>query len=187
METSTLKRIVLKYGLASGAVVVTLMAVSLTLTMSGRLDFQGSELVGYSTMVLAFLLVFFGVRAYREETGGGAIGFGTAFKVGFLITLVTCAVYVLTWEIVYYGFYPNFLDDYQAHAVAQMRAAGEAEAAIEAAQREMAQFAEMYKNPLVNIGFTFLEIFPVGLVMTLVSAGILRRKPAPMVAHATAS
>ena len=182
-----MKRIVLKYGLASGAVVVTLMAVSLTLTMTGRLDFEGSELVGYSTMVLAFLLVFFGIRAYREETGGGAIGFGRAFSVGILITLVTCAVYVLVWEIIYYGFYPNFLDDYQTHAVARMRAAGEAEAAIAAAQAEMAQFAEMYKNPLVNIAFTFLEIFPVGLVMTLVSAAILRRKPAPIGAEATAS
>lgn len=187
METSTMKRIVLKYGLASGAVVVTLMAVSLTLNMTGRLDFEGSEILGYSTMVLAFLLVFFGIRAYREETGGGAIGFGKAFKVGLLITLVTCAVYVLTWEIVQYGFYPNFIEDYQAHALAQMRAAGEAEAAIAAAQEEMKQFAELYKNPLVNIGFTFLEIFPVGLVMTLVSAGILRRKPQPLVAEATAS
>lgn len=182
-----MKRIVLKYGLASGGVVVTLMAVSLVLTMTGRLDFEGSEVVGYSTMVLAFLLVFFGIRAYREETGGGAIGFGTAFKVGILITLVTCAVYVLVWEIVYYGFYPNFLEEYQAHAVARMRAAGEAEAAIAAAQAEMAQFAELYANPLVNMAFTFLEIFPVGLVMTLVSAGILRRKTPSLGAAAIAS
>jgi hypothetical protein len=137
-------------------------------------------------MVLAFLLVFFGIRAYREETGGGAIRFGTAFKVGILITLVTCGVYVLCWEIIYYGFYPNFLEDYQARALAQMRAAGEAEAAIEAARQEMAHFAELYKNPLVNIGVTFLEIFPVGLVMTLVSAGILRRKARPLT-EATAS
>ena len=182
-----MKHIILKYGLASGAVIVVAMAVGLSLHMSGRLDFEGSELLGYSTMVLAFLLVFFGIRAYREETGGGAIGFGTAFKVGLLITLVACAVYVLSWEIIYYGFYPNFLEDYQARALAQMRAAGEAESAIAAAQQEMAHFAELYKNPLVNMGVTFLEIFPVGLVMTLVSAGILRRKATPLVAEATAS
>ena len=182
-----MKRIVLKYGLASGALVATLMSASVGMYMSGRLESGGSELLGYSTMVLAFLLVFFGIRAYREETGGGAIGFGRAFKVGILITLVTCAVYVLVWQIVYYGFFPNFMDDYQARALAQMRAAGEAEAAIAATQQEMAQFAELYANPLVNIGITFLEIFPVGLVMTLVSAGILRRKPTPVTAEATAT
>lgn len=180
-----MKRIVLKYGLASGAVVGTLMTAAIALHSS--LGLEGSELLGYSTMVLAFLLVFFGIRAYREETGHGAIRFGTAFKVGFLITLVTCAVYVLTWQIVYYGFYPNYIEDYQVRALAQMRAAGEAEAAIAAAQQEMAEFAELYKNPLVNIGVTFLEIFPVGLVMTLVSAAILRRKAAPIVAEAAAT
>ncbi|HET6583926.1 MAG TPA: DUF4199 domain-containing protein, partial [Nannocystaceae bacterium] len=165
-----------------------LMSTGVILNMGGRLDSGATELLGYSTMVLAFLLVFFGIRAYREETGGGAIGFGTAFKVGILITLVTCAVYVLCWEIIYYGFYPDFLADYQARALAQMRAAGEAEAAIEAAQREMAHFAELYANPLVNIGVTFLEIFPVGVVMTLVSAGILRRKaPHVTATEATAS
>jgi ethanolamine transporter EutH len=187
METSPMKRIVLKYGLASSAIVVSLMSVSVGMHMAGRLEDGASELLGYSTMVLAFLLVFFGIRAYREEAGGGAIGFGRAFKVGILITLVTSAVYVLTWEIVYYGFFPNFMADYQARALAQMRAAGEAEAAIAAAQQEMAQFAELYKNPLVNIGVTFLEIFPVGLVMTLVSAGILRRKPTPVIADASAA
>jgi hypothetical protein len=182
-----MKRIVLKYGLLSGAIVVALMAVSMSLFMTGHLEFGGSEVLGYSTMVLAFLLVFFGIRAYREETGRGAIGFGTAFRVGILITLVTCAIYVGVWEVVYYGFYPDFLVDYQAFTLEKMRAAGETEAAIATAQQELQEFAEMYRNPLVNIGFTFMEIFPVGLIMTTVSAAILRRKPQALVAEPAAS
>lgn len=134
------------------------------------------ELIGYSSMVLSFLLVFFGVKSYRDNLAGGVIGFGKAFQVGILITLVTCAMYVLAWQIIYYNFYPDFLDQYSAHAVANMREAGESEAAIQAATAQMADFAKLYANPLVNVAVTFLEVFPVGLIMTLVSAAILRRR-----------
>ena len=78
METSPMKRIVLKYGLGSGAVVATLMSASVGLYMSGRIDAGDSELLGYSTMVLAFLLVFFGIRSYRDNVGGGRVSFGRA-------------------------------------------------------------------------------------------------------------
>jgi hypothetical protein len=177
METP-MKRIVLKYGLMSGACVGLMMALMIARIGGGEpTDFAGSELVGYATMVLAFILVFFGIRAYRDQVEGGTIGFGRAFKVGILMTLISCSVYVVSWQIIYYGFYPDFFEHYTAFTIEQMRAAGESEAAIVAHQQEMASFAELYKNPLVNIGVTFLEIFPVGLVMTVVSAAILR-KPA---------
>ncbi len=128
-------------------------------------------------MVLSFLLVFFGVRPYRDTVAAGTISFGKAFQVGLLISLVTCAMYVIAWEIVYFNFVPDFLDQYSAHSLAKMRAAGESEAAIQAATEEMAQFAKLYANPLFNVGITFMEVFPVGLIMTLISAAILRRKP----------
>ena len=171
-----MKRIVLKFGLVSGAILAAMIAVTFPLYRRGLLGFDQGELIGYSSMVLAFLLVFFGIRSYREEVGGGAISFAKAFQVGILITLVTCAVYVLSWEIVYWGFYPDFLDQYQAHLLAKMRAKGETAAAIAEAQAQMAKLAELYRNPLVNVGITFLEIFPIGLVVTLVSAAILRRR-----------
>ena len=167
----SMQSIVLKHGLIAGGILIVAFAVTLPLGVH-------SEVVGYTSMVLAFLLVFFGIRAYREELGG-AIGFGKAFQVGILITLVTCAIYVVSWEIVYWGFWPDFLDQYNAHALAKLRAAGATEAAIREAQAKMASFAKLYANPLFNVGMTFLEIFPVGLIMTLVSAAILRRKQAP--------
>jgi Protein of unknown function (DUF4199) len=172
-----MKKIVLRFGLASGVLLLALSAVLLPLCMNGTIDFDHSEVLGYSAMVLSFLLVFFGIRSYRDNVASGVIGFGKAFQVGLLITLVTCAMYVIAWEITYFNFLPDFLDQYNAHAIAKMRAAGETEAAIREATAKMADLAKLYANPLFNVAITFMEVFPVGLIVTLVSAAILRRKP----------
>jgi len=169
-----MKKIVLRYGLASGAILVATSAILTPLCMNGNIH---SETLGYSAMVLSFLLVFFGVRSYRDNVAGGSIGFGKACLVGILMTLVTCAMYVIAWEILYYNFFPDFIHQYNAHALDRMRAAGESEAAIREATVKMADFAKLYANPLFNVAITFMEVFPVGLIMTLVSAAILRRKP----------
>jgi Protein of unknown function (DUF4199) len=175
-----MQRIVLRFGLASGGLLLALSAVTLPLCMSGRIgriQFDHMEVVGYGVMVLAFLFVFFGVKSYRDSVGAGAIGFGKAFTVGLLITLITCAIYVIAWEITYYNFIPDFMDKYSAHVLERMRAAGASEAAIHDQAMQLAQMAKLYKNPLYNVGITFMEVFPVGLIVTLVSAAILRRKP----------
>jgi hypothetical protein len=110
--------------------------------------------------------------------GGGAIGFLRALGVGLLITVVASAVNVVTWQILYFGFVPDCAERCGEAVVAAMRASGESAAAIAAEEAEMTRFAQRYRNPLFNSAITFLEIFPVGLVMTLISAAILRRKPA---------
>ena len=172
-----MQKTVLRFGLASGVILLALSAVMMTLCMNGTIDFDNSEVLGYSTMVLAFLMVFFGVRSYRDNVAGGAIGFGKAFLVGLGITLITCAVYVIAWEITYFNFIPDFLDRYSASVLAKMQAAGESEAAIRKATADMAELAKNYDNPVYNSAITFMEVFPVGLIVTLVSAAILRRKP----------
>jgi hypothetical protein len=177
MEETAMKKIVLRYGLVAGAIQVAMMAVMVPLWKRGSVGFDQSEVIGFSSMVLSFLLVFFGIRSYRDNAAGGTIGFGKAVQVGLLITLITCAMYVVTWEITYFNFYPDFLDQYSAHVLAEMRADGESEAAIREKATQMASMAKYYDNPLVNSAITFMEIFPVGLIVTLVSAGILRRKP----------
>ena len=116
-----MQKIVLRYGILSGVILMSLMAVALVLNSAHN------EIVGYTTMVLSFLLVFFGVRKYRDTVGGGAIGFGKAFQVGLLISLITCAMYVIAWEIAYFNFFPHFLDGYNAHVLAKMRAGGASE------------------------------------------------------------
>src|SRR4051812_39561689 len=102
MEETALKKIVLTFGLISGAIVAALMAITVPLCMNGHVGFDKSEIIGYSSMVLAFLMVFFGIRSYRDNVGGGTITFGKAFQIGILITLISCVVYVVTWEIVYF-------------------------------------------------------------------------------------
>jgi hypothetical protein len=126
-------------------------------------------------MVAAFLMVYFGVRAYRDHVAGGRVSFGRAFAVGLAITLVASACYVVTWECIYYLLAPDFSDKYAAYAIERARQGGASEAQIAARVKEMAEFNAMYRNPLVNIGFTFLEPLPVGLLFTLVSAGLLSR------------
>lgn len=172
-----MKRIVLRFGLASGVILLAISAVILPLCLNGTIGFDQGQFVGYTIMILAFLMVFFGIRSYRDNVAGGTIGFGKAFQVGILITLITCAIYVIVWEIAYFNFFPDFLDKYSAHTLARMRADGESEAAILKATADMAHLAKVYDNVLINSGITFLEIFPVGLIVTLVSAGILRRNP----------
>ena len=162
-----MKKIVLRFGLASALIITVLSSVTLPLCMNGTLDH--SEIVGYTTMVLAFLMVFFGVRSYRDNVAAGAIGFGKAFQVGILITLVTCAMYVIGWEIAYFNFFPNFLDSYTAHVLQKMQAKGASPAEIQKTTAQMAELAKNYQNPLYNSALTFMEIFPVGLIMTLVS------------------
>jgi hypothetical protein len=165
-----MQRIVIRFGLASGAILAVLSSVSLTL-------FDHSEAVGYTAMVLSFLMVFFGIRSYRDNVAAGSIGFGKAFQVGILITLITCAIYVIGWEIAYFNFFPHFLDQYTAHVLAKMRSTGASEADIREQAAKLAEMAKHYGNPLYNSAITFMEIFPVGLIVTLVSAAILRRKP----------
>lgn len=172
-----MKKIVLRYGLASGAVLLALASVTTPLCMSGRIDLDHSEIIGYTEMVLSFLLVFFGIRSYRDNVAGGAIGFGKAFQVGILITLITCVMYVLAWEIAYFNFFPNFLDQYTAHVLARMHSTGASEADIRETAAKLADLAKNYDNPLFNSAVTFMEVFPAGLIVTLVSAAILRRKP----------
>jgi len=170
-----MKKIVLTFGLISGAVMAVLMFS--TLPFMDKLGHGSTAyVVGYTTMVLSFVMVFVGIRSYRENVGNGAISFGRAFAVGILITLIACVCYVIAWEIIYFNFMPDFVDKYSAHVIDQLRASGASAAAIEAKTAEMQQFKKLYANPFYNALFTFLEPFPVGLLITLVSAGILRKK-----------
>lgn len=178
-----MKRIVLTYGILSGLIVAIGSAIHLLrMSRTSHVDLEGGLLIGYTVMVIAFVAVFFGIRAYREENGG-TITFGRAFKVGILTALVTCAFYVIGWLILYYGFLPDFGEKYTAAAVAKMQREGATAAEIAAERAEMAKWWELYRNPVVNAGMTFIEIFPVALVMVLISAAILRRK-APAAAAA---
>ena len=169
-----MKRTVLRFGLISGAAMSLLMLA--TLPFQDAIGFDYGAIVGYTGMVLAFLLIYFGVRSYRDREGGGRVSFGRALVVGALIAVVSSACYVATWEVIYFGLAPDFLQKYEAYALKKARAAGESEAAIARKRAEMAEFARMYGNPLFNAAITFVEPLPVGLLIATVSAVALRRR-----------
>jgi hypothetical protein len=171
-----MKRTVLVFGLLSGAVSAAMMWLTLPLINRGTINFDNGLIIGYTAIFLSFVLVFFGIRSYRESHGG-TIGFGRAFGVGILITLISCAFYVASWEIMYFNFMPDHLDKYAAHAVAKAKARGASDAEIAGMTKQMADMKKLYANPAINVAMTFIEPFPVGLIVTLASAGILRRRP----------
>jgi hypothetical protein len=169
-----MKKTVLTFGLISGVVTTAMMLA--TLPFIDAIGFGKGEIVGYTAIILSFLLVFFGIRSYRENAAAGRISFGRGFAVGILITLITCAVYVGTWEIVYFKLMPGFGERYAGYMVAQAKASGASQQAIDASVQEAQKFKEMYDKPLINTAITFAEPFPIGLVITVISAAVLRKK-----------
>jgi uncharacterized protein DUF4199 len=169
----SMKKTVLTFGLISGAVSSVMMLV--TLPLIDRIGFDKAEILGYTTIVLSFLLVFFGIRSYRE-TSGGTMTFGRGFRVGLLITLISCACYVVTWQIIYFKLMPEFLAKYSAYTIEHVKASGASQQTIDATVKQMEGFKRMYDNPLMNAAITFAEPFPIGLVVTLISAAVLRKK-----------
>lgn len=177
-----MKKIVLTYGLIGGFVMTAMFLI--TLPFHDKISNEQGMVIGYAGMVMAFLLVYFGVRSYRDNVAGGSIRFAKALGVGALIALVASTLYVGTWEVMYFGGKSNYIENYQAKVLEKERQNGATEAQIAAKAAEMQKFAEMYKNPLINIAITYMEPLPVALIFTLVSAGILsrRRKDQPQVA-----
>ena len=171
-----MKKIVLTFGLVSGALFAVMMAA--TLPFMDRIGFQYGELIGYTTMIVAFLFVFFGIRSYRETVGNGYITFEQAFKVGILIVIISSLCYVISWQIIYFNFIPDFVDKYSAYMIEKSRAAGASPEQIAGEVAQMERFKVIFQNPFYNFLITFfIEPFPVGLIITLISATILRKRP----------
>jgi hypothetical protein len=170
-----MRKIIVTFGLISGAI-SSLMMIALV-TFGGRIGFDRGAIIGNTSIVLSFLMVFFGIRSYRDNIGNGQITFGKAFAVGISITLISCICYVVTWEIIYYNFLPDFWDKYGAHLAEKLTASGASPAAVQAKLQQVKKYKELYKNPLLNAALTFIDPFPIGFVITLISAAVLRRKP----------
>jgi hypothetical protein len=168
-----MKKTVWTFGLISGALLSVMMAA--TIPFQDEAGFNHSLVVGYATMVLSFLLIYFGVRSYRDNVGGGKVRFGRAFAVGSLIGLVASVCYVASWEVMYFKFMPDFMTKYGAHELEKARAEGASEAALAEKKAEFDKFEKMYQNPAINAAVTILEPLPVALVIALVSAGVLSR------------
>ena len=174
-----MKKNILIYGLIAGAVVSILMVFNMRYLShcEDGSDYNTSLVIGYASMLVAFSLVFVGMRNYRNKYNGGTITFGKAFTVGLLMVLIASTLYVVAWLIDYFYFIPDFMDKYTTHMLDELKASGASQVEIDEKTKEMADFAIKYKNPFFNAMITYTEILPVGLAVALISAFVLKRKP----------
>lgn len=171
-----MRRIVLTFGLIAGVVISTMMVV--TIPFADSMGQGTGMLLGYTGMVLASLMIYFGVRQYRDNESGGQIRFGQAFRVAMGISAIAVVCYVLTWEVVYRNVYSDFGDKYAAMQLERERENGATEEELAERSVELAEFWAKYKaNMLLRWGLTSLEPLPVVLLFSLVSAGMLSRRP----------
>ena len=169
-----MKKIVLTFGLISGAIMAVLMTANMSFV--SRNGFDNGILIGYTTMVAALMLVFFAIRSYRDTVGGGTISFGRGVAIGLLIMVIANACYAAAWEVVGPRYFPDYIEKYQAYALEKARAEGKSEAELAKMRAEGEAFARSYRNPAYRVPMTFAEPLPVGVLISLVSAGVLSRK-----------
>jgi hypothetical protein len=176
-----MKKIVLTFGLISGAIVAGLLWLMMGLFKTGVVNFDNGEIFGYTTMIIALSMVFFGIKSYRDNNGG-VIGFWKGVQVGILISLIAAACYAVSWEVYVRTSGGSFMEEYTAHYIQKMKEKGASAEEIAKTEQDMAAFGEMYKNPVIRFAMTLLEILPVGIIVTFISAALIRRKemvPAP--------
>lgn len=170
-----MSKTILKYGLIGGAIITVLMMVSLFLMMN-FISYDFGKVVGYLTMLLGFSTIYLAIKHIRDNQLGGSIRFGKAFGIGILVTLTVTVIYVSTWMIYVSINGDAFLDTFFQRALDDIQNSGKTAEEINLEIAAMKESMELYKNPLVQLVFTFLEIFPVGLLVTIISATILRKK-----------
>lgn len=168
-------KIVLIFGLISGAIAGALMWLLVTFVKRDAVDFDNAVFVGYATMLVALSMVFFGIKSYRDNNGG-RISFVKGLQVGILISLISALCYAVSWEIYYPTGGQDFIQKYSAYHLDKMRAGGASEAEVEQARVEGEQFMQLYQNFFVRFGFSIMEILPVGIIVTLISAALLRKR-----------
>ena len=169
-----MKKIVIKNGLIAGGILVVMMGLSLSLMSGDVANFKLAEIIGYTTMLVALSMIFFGVRSFREQSGG-KLTFGKAFMMGLYITLIASALYVVGWMVLSSLMAPDFGEQYYSQFIEQIKSSDKPQEEIDKLVAGYEKNKELYEKPLVKIGITFLEIFPVGLIVSLVSALILRK------------
>ncbi len=174
-----MKKNVLVFGSIAGLIVSTLMAISMV-TMYNNPDIGhggGAMIVGYLSMLIAFSLIFVAVKNYRDKQNGGVISFGKAFKIGLLIALIGSTMYVIMWALLYNFYMPDFMDKFCARMIEDARATSTPEE-VQKTIEQTNQYKEIYKSPFGFVLYTYFEIFPVGLLVSLIAALILKRKKA---------
>ncbi|MFT3795487.1 DUF4199 domain-containing protein [Flavobacterium sp.] len=173
-----MQKTVLNYGLISGIIVSLWMSVTmLGFGCQGADNMEWGMALGFAGMIIAFAFIFVAIKNYRDKFNGGTVSFGKAFMIGLWISLIASSFYVVTWLVIYYNFMPDFMDKYAAKVIEQIQASGAPAAEIKEQIAEMEHSREQYKNPIFVMLYTYMEILPVGLLITIITALFLKKKP----------
>ena len=164
---------VLSTGVLAGLIVGIPMSV-ITISMSGQTMMRYGMVIGYLTMLIGLSTVFIAIKRHRDADLGGVIGFWRAFGLGLGISFIAGVLYVVCWEAACAIAHLDFASSYAKAMIAQQQAKGASAEALARLTVEMEQFKTQYHNPLYRLPMTFAEIFPVGVLVSLVSAGLLR-------------
>lgn len=164
-----------RYGAISGAVVVAIIVAGMLYGDGHGSGHAFSSLwFGYLVMILALSTIFLAIREYRNKTLGGVIKFLPALGLGLLVAAIAGIVYVAAWETFLAVSHYPFMENYAAAMIQSQRDAGVTGAELDAYIVQMDEMKAQYADPLFRLPMTFLEIFPVGLLIALISAALLR-------------
>lgn len=161
------------YGALAGIITTGLMYA---LSWTGDMDFGEGEVFGYASMVIGMAMIFFGIKHYRDKQLDGRISFGKAFLQGLYMTFIAGVIYVLGWEYYYNTSASDFMVQYSEYIIEQAQQDGASAGEIAAKKEEMAAMQEWYAIWYFRCAMTLAEILPVGLIFSLGSALVLKRK-----------
>jgi hypothetical protein len=171
-----MKKVIITYGIISGLITGGLMLLTMPLFENGTLNKDHGALIGYTGMIISLSLVFFGVKSFRDNHSNGSVTFGKGLIIGLAITMIASIFYGLAWEITYARSGEQFVQDWMNGELGKLKANGAGEGELQQAEQKWKDFAVMYQNPVIRFGMTLMEIFPVGVLISLLSASLLRKK-----------
>jgi hypothetical protein len=174
-----MKKVVLTFGLIAGFIIAGLVWATTALVERGQIGFERLEFVGYANMLIALSMVFFGIKSYRDNIGGGALKFWKGVQIGVLISMIAGVMYfggAMSYGLVSPNFEENFMQKFAELKVGKLKEEGASQEQIDKAASEVEMMRKLFQNPVLFFFICMMEIVPVGIVVTLISAGLLRRK-----------
>lgn len=171
-----MQRIIWLYGIIAGVFLGGFLLIGFALS-SGNGNLGISEVVGYLSMLIAMSLVVVGIKRIRDRHLNGTISFGKAFMIGMYIVLIANVIYSGAWTVYTQVSDSNFYAEYYEMQKQKMEEEGIDEEAIDMMDAEAQKMLKLMENPFMIFGFTFItELLPVGFLVSLISALILKRK-----------
>jgi hypothetical protein len=170
-----MKQVIWKNGLISGALITTFTLISMYFCYTSE-TMQGNMLLGFTAMFLAFAFIFVGVKNFRDKHNEGVVTFGKAFMVGLYIALISSSMYVIGWMFEYHLVMPDFMDKYVDYGIQHIDKASLSAEEYDKQVKGLESYRHTYDNKISMALLTYMEILPVGMLMSLIAALVFMRK-----------